>query len=402
MRIFIIVLLLIAVVAGLAAAFLIVTTPRSPAGIAVPLTPAQLELAGTAPADADLVALVPTAAAVYAKLRANAITGDAIETWTKDRELPRPWMVGSADLVLWRTPAGTTYGFRLDALRALLVRTYLAFSGGDVHVEGRTFYFGPPPAGPRLGSEIEAILRRGEGLRGDALVVQRDDGRAFPPIGRPAVSAVTVSEGEATIVSRAPSDTPAAAPQHRVTLARGPLLSAWFGEPPRIVRDLDRLLPGDISALLGDGGSMVLYDVESGGLLPRPHGLFVVRDTAESRVAAARLTTLAELVGEIAYEGDRILVSVDRASLPTYRKEEMAELPFPATSWAMRIDADRMVPVLERLGDNRGLRYAAPRIHRSVRDLRSWIRHLSRADLIEAAVTTGGGREELRVRITAK
>ena len=402
MRIFIIVLLLIAVLAGLAAVFLVATTPRSPAGIAVPLTPAQQELAGTAPADAELVALVPTAAAVYANLRANPITRDAVEAWTKDRELPRPWMVGGADLVLWRSPAGTTYGFRLDALRALLVRGYLAFAGGDVHIEGTTFYFGPPPAGPRLGSEIEALLQAGAGLRGDALVIQREDGRAFPPIGRPAVSVVSVGGNEATIVSRAPADSVAAGPEQRVTLARGPLLSAWFGEPPRIVRDLDRLLPGDISALLGDGGSIVLYDVDSGGLLPRPNGLFVVRDTPESQTAARRLTTLAELVGEIAQEEGRILVAIDRTSLPIYRKEEMVELPFPATSWALRIDAARMAPVLERLGRNGGLRYAAPRIHRSVRDLRSWIGPLSEADLIEAAATTGGGREELRVRITAK
>jgi hypothetical protein len=68
----------------------------------------------------------------------------------------------------------------------------------------------------------------------------------------------------------------------------------------------------------------------------------------------------------------------------------------------MRIDAPRMVPLLGKLGDSRGLRFASPRFHRAARDLRRWIGALENARSIVATDSVSAGIEELRVRIASK
>lgn len=395
-------LIAIAVVAAIAI-WLVATTPRSAGGVSVPMRSAHRELLAQVPADAELFALVPAAAAVHAKLRSNPVTAAAVEQWSRERRLPPAWMLGGADLLAWRTAAGTTYAFRLDPLRAVLVRSYLLFGSADVSADGAMFFIGPAPAGPRLAaSRPDLFLEVATGMSGDGIVVQLDDDPAFPPIGRPAVSFVAVTPREVTIVSRAARPQSVAAPQRTVTLPLGGLLSAWFAEPTRLVSDLDRLLPGDLSSLLAGGGSLILYDVDTGLLLPRPRGLFAAPETPQASAAAARLETVAELVGGVERRDGQILIALDRQSLPAYATESFAPLPFPSNRWAVRLDPARMLPVAERLGDHRGLRFAAPRLQRSARSLRGWIGELRAAERIEAAAVSLPGAEELRVRVTAK
>jgi hypothetical protein len=54
--------------------------------------------------------------------------------------------------------------------------------------------------------------------------------------------------------------------------------------------------------------------------------------------------------------------------------------------------------MLEQISDNPGLRFLAPRIFRSAKDLRGWVDNLENARSIEAAASGG----ELRVRIATK
>ena len=102
--------------------------------------------------------------------------------------------------------------------------------------------------------------------------------------------------------------------------------------------------------MLAGGGSAILYDIEAGRLLPRPKGLFVIPATDETRQGAERLRLVAELLGDVVDRGDRILISIDDTSLALYEVEQLSTLPFPASEWAMRIDTNRMIAVLERLG----------------------------------------------------
>src|SRR5436853_7834536 len=116
---------LLAAIAGGGAIYLKATTPSQSRGVAFPLAARDHEMLAYVPASAEAFALVPTAAALTAKLRANPITRDVVEEWSAKQKLPEPWMIGGADLLAWRVEGKTRYSLRLDPLRALLVRTYI-------------------------------------------------------------------------------------------------------------------------------------------------------------------------------------------------------------------------------------------------------------------------------------
>ena len=391
-----------------AAMYLRATTPASTVGVRFPLTDSQRRLLESVPASAEAFALVPTAAAVHGKLVANPITRDSVEQWTEERHLPKPWMIGGADLVIWRSREQTSYAIHLDPIRALVIRAYLLFApGGNAEVRAGTLLINGQDGQPLGQAALAPFLDLAAALpAGDAFAVQLLGGRgAFPPIGRPAVSSIKVDAGELSIVSRAASSEapsrPGEAPAPR-KLPQKALLSAWFAEPPRVLGDLDRLSLSRLSSLAGQGGRIILYDVNTGTLLPRPRGLIVVPSTPETKEAAERMKTLAEAVGEIREEDGNILFAFDRSSMVAYASETFADTPGAATEWAIRIDSQRMLPILRKLGDSTGLRLAASRVHRAARDLRRWIDVLEPAQTIDAALSRAGGFEELRVRITSK
>src|ERR1043166_2181296 len=128
-RTFLIVLLIVLVVIGAAIVYLIATTSKESAGIRLPLTPAQRALIATVPASAEAFALIPNAAALEAKLRANPVTREAVDDYRQRATLPSPWMLGGADVVAWRTGKATTYFVRLDSVRSLLAHMYLMIAG---------------------------------------------------------------------------------------------------------------------------------------------------------------------------------------------------------------------------------------------------------------------------------
>jgi hypothetical protein len=389
-------------IAGVAI-FLYVSTPREPLALTLPLADDHRRLLARVPAGADAFALIPRAAALEARLRENPATAQALEEWTRDRQLPSPWMLGRADLVVWHSDEGTTFAFHLDPFRALLLRTSTWFGGPALNVDGSTVLIGPAAGQDALADHVPDLhLGLGHGLSGHAVVVQRRGGAMFPPIARPAVSTVTVTRREVNIVSRSGRSSPGPQPPVTPNLPLGGLISAWFSEPTRVVTALDRIVPGDVVSILSSGGSVVLYDVEGRRLLPRPRGVFITPDNPQTRAAAARLETVAEIVGGVERRDGQILIALDRQSLPAYATEDFEASPFPSNLWAVRIDPGRMLPVVEDLADHRGLRFAAPELSRSAGRLRDWISRLSGAKRIDAAALATAGGEELRVRVTAK
>src|SRR5436190_9569850 len=395
-KLFIAILAFVAVAAGIATYF-VATTPKSSAGVRFPLTGAQRALVAQVPQSAQSFALIPTAAAFEAKLRANPITRDAVESWEEKHSMPARGMPGGADLLLWRdADGGTHYLVHADPLRSLFVRNQ---------------ELGPPLDA----AEHDAILALAAPLPpGDAFVVQRSQSRgAFPPIARPSVSSVAVTNDaiELTSVGRAsarPEDEGRA--EARPTLVQFPrnaLLAATFAEAPKVVDDLNRLFGTKVSPLLANGGSITIYDVDARKLLPRPLGVIAVPADDARRAAFQEIVDrvgVAEAVGVRARTGEKdgqLLLSFDD-SIDTYLKDALEPGRWPAGRWAVRMDAQRMAPLVRQLGDSIGLRVAAPRLFRSARDLNRWIGGLERAATIEAADSDEGASEVLRVRITAK
>lgn len=407
MRTFLVVLLIVLVVIGAVGVYLIVTTPKESAGIRFPLSPAQRALLASVPASAESFALIPNAAALEAKLRANPVTREAVDDYRQRATLPSPWMIGGADVVVWRSGKATTYFVRLDAIRSLLAHIYLAVAGDA----GPTrLLINAPVNGtdetPIPAAEIDQLLALGGSLpAGEALVVQREESRgAYPPIGRPSVSTVTISPASVDISSVAPATqpTPAGLPVPH-GFARNAILTASFTSAPRLIEESNRLLGTKASVLLRDGGAVVLYSVDSGRLLPRPREVVVIPDTPERRALLDELTKLqVAFPVQTAQAGKELLVAFDDDSIAKYKADTFDPPSLAGNRWSVRIDPQKALPMLEQVSDNPGLRLIAPRLFRSARDLNDWIEHLKAARSIEAAASTTAAGEELRVRISAK
>jgi len=382
LAIFVVILLIIV---GAAAVFLVATTPRQSTPVHV--TPALIQ---DVPASADEFAIIPSAAAFDAKLTANPITRAALEKWRAQHSLPRPWMVGGADLLVWKSVGTTRYFVRLDPFRAFIVRIF-----------GHAQLLAPSEEQPIDSASAAQIVDLASRLpAGDALVVQRESARgAYPPIARPAVTAVSVTPSEIRLVSvgaAVPGGPAAGAAAAPPKFPRGAVLSVNYTSPPRAVTELDRLFGTKMSTLFDDGGTLCVYDVDVRKLLPRPLGVFVLPDDPRRR---AVVDSLHDLVRTGQKDG-MLLLSFDH-SIDQYQKDVFDE-PAAGNQWNVRIDPSRMVPILNSLGDNLGLRILAPRLFRSARDLDQWIGGLEQAKVIEASDSADSHGETLQVRIAAK
>ena len=390
-KLVVVILAFVAIVAAMAI-YVIVTTPRRGAGVRFPLNDAQRALLAQVPQSAESFALIPTAAALEAKLRANPITADAVAQWEEKHSIPARWMMGGADLLLWRdADGGTHYMVHADPIRSLFVRNEQS-------------------GAPMDAAERDAILALANGLPpGDALVVQRAESRgAFPPIARPAVTSVSVSDNAIELTSRAQTTTANSQQPTANVFPRGALLTAFFSStPPRLIDDLNRLFGTKVSPLLENGGTIAVYDVDARKLLPRPMGVIAVPADDARRAALGELVDrakVAEAIGvrvRTAEKDGQLLLSFDD-SIDTYLKDAFEPARWPANRWALRMDAQRAASIARQLSESIGLRVASPRLFRSARDLDRWIGGLERASTIDAADSDDGAYEVLEVRVAAK
>jgi hypothetical protein len=415
-RKFVVGLVIVAAAVVAVGAYLAWTTPRVARGVSFPLGARDRALLAGVPESAEAFALIPNAAAVRARLESNPLSREALAEWTAGEQLPRPWMIGGADLIVWRSGRRTTYALALDPFRAVIVRTYLTLIGGiDARWNGKLFIINGTEEAPMAPAELDALLALGQGLPpGDALAVQRKESRgAFPPIGRPAVTSVRITPREIELTSRAPrpADAPPSATPVRARFPRGAILTAAFAAPNRAVDEMNRLFASRVSSLLAEGGTVVVYEVETDKLLPRPRGVIVLPATAERRAALEKFlgdsmpSALREAVGihvETRDTGTELLVAFDRDSIGKYLNDEFDPAHEESNSWSLQVHPDRAVPMLEGVAGSPGLRFAAPRLFRSARDLAGWIERLRGASALEAADSDDPGGERLHVRIMSK
>lgn len=396
MRTFITLVVIIVVVVGGVGLYLHLTTPHETAGVRFPLTSAERSMIASAPASAESFVYVPRAAALQSKLEGNLITRDVMAEWTSSRTMPRRWMLGNADLLAWQTGKTTRYLLHLDPIRAVLVRIYLMANGDN----GGTILINAPTELPIAAADVATIESLAAKLpAGDALVVQRSSSRgAFPPIARPAVSSVGITEMEINITSRAKGSPGSAGVPLNARFARGAILSASFASAPALFNDLNRLFGSKVSDIVKDGGSISIYDVDTRKLLPRPLGVITLPAVGDRRPAAG---LLAKAGGRTAEKDGELVIAFDD-SIDTYTKDAIDASAIPGGRWAARIDAQRMAPILDDLREHVGLRIASPRLFRAARDLERWTASLRKAKTIEASDSTDGSEDELKVRITAK
>lgn len=403
MKKLVIIVLVVALLIGALVVYFVVTTPKTSAGVRFPLSAEQRALLANVPASADAFALIPTAAALDAKLRANAITRDAIEKWAANQQLPKPWMIGNADLVVWHSGKRTQYLLRLDPVRAVIVRLYLMISGDDALVLGPT---GEPTINA---TDLDRILLLTNTLPpGDVFAVQQKGGRGvFPPIARPAVTSAAITPAEINLTSRAVAEETPTAITAGATKGypKSALLTAHFAQAPKALDDLNRLVRSRITTLLKDGGAIALYEIETDKLLPRPKEVIILPATDEKRAVLQKFVqdvAPTQALGfrvETADTGQELLVAFERSSIDLYLKDAFEPPTLPGNVWTLHIDPKRTVPVLQQVAESPGLRFAAPRLFRSAKELSGWIRALQGAQAIEAADSVAGGVEELKVKV---
>ena len=402
MRTFIIILCIVLAAIAAVAIYLVATTPKSAPPLRAPLTASQQELVARIPADAEAFALISAPAVLLGELEANPVTRDAVEQWTAEHALPPKAMLGAADAIVWKSGKTTSYAVRLNPMRALIAHAWTMFSAAEAQWEGRTLIIGAP--GTRPASPAPEMLMANGLPDSDVLVVQRKESRgAFPPIARPAITAVDVKASQIDITSRAAGQGQPATPNPQpATLSTTAMLAVAFTDPPRVLGDLDRLVAADVDDLVGDGGSVAIYRVDTGTLLPRPFLAIAVPADDKHRATLAEYQNVIDMVGQTAEGNGELVIAFDRNSAAQYLKDAKAPMPWPANQWSARLDPVRLIPVLRKVGDNPALRFATPRIHRGARDLRRWMGALEQARTIEAAASAGGGFEELRVRVASK
>lgn len=383
--------------------YLLVTTPSEAPLLGFPLSASQQALVARVPAEADAFAIVAAPAVLLRNLETNAVTRDAAGKWTSERPLPPAAMLGRADAVLWRRGKAMTYAVRFDPIRACIARLWTMSTAEEVTWDGRVLIVGEPGT-PALSPPAEIALANGL-PRGRALVVQRKEFRgAFPPMGRPAVTSVDVTDREILLASRAPADPllRGETPPSVRSLPTSAMLAVAFTDPPRVLGDVDRLLAADLDDLVGSGGTIALYRVNTGTLLPRPYMAIAVPADERHRATLEKYDQALEMVGQAMEGNGELVVAFDRNSATQYLEDARSPMPWPSNRWALRLDPVRLVPVLRKVGDNPAVRWGTPRIHRGARDLRRWMSSLEQAGSVEAASSVNGGIEELRVRVASK
>lgn len=383
--------------------YLLVTTPSEAPLLGFPLSASQQALVARVPAEADAFAIVAAPAVLLRNLETNAVTRDAAGKWTSERPLPPAAMLGRADAVLWRRGKAMTYAVRFDPIRACIARLWTMSTAEEVTWDGRVLIVGEPGT-PALSPPAEIALANGL-PRGRALVVQRKEFRgAFPPMGRPAVTSVDVTDREILLASRAPADSllRGETPPSVRSLPTSAMLAVAFTDPPRVLGDVDRLLAADLDDLVGSGGTIALYRVNTGTLLPRPYMAIAVPADERHRATLEKYDQALEMVGQAMEGNGELVVAFDRNSATQYLEDARSPMPWPSNRWALRLDPVRLVPVLRKVGDNPAVRWGTPRIHRGARDLRRWMSSLEQAGSVEAASSVNGGIEELRVRVASK
>lgn len=419
-----------AVLALLVAAALLVVLPRfaEPAAPELARHGELLSMMAAAPEDAETVIGIPTFAATWRRF--SPLIAPLVGSSEDRRALDAAsWLLGNAPVALWTARGEWGALAQPGPLHALLVRVAAPLVGVEARAEGRLLRFGA--ASPASSAPIDPILART--LAGHLFVVHRDDG-SYPPMGRPAVTAVRFEDGVLRITTRGRpeegKESDAGVLGAR-TLPSNALLAARFAEPPRAVLAMEKAAPIRFERFIREGAMVALYGVEEGGLVPRPLIAFSVpadEKTYQELVAAVDRAMAKGAVGlllgpqpqstrtvgdvaithreglgltlEYARRGEELLFAFDDRSLELLLRGAHLPAGTAGAAWAMRARPAELLPALEEIGSSRGLRLLARGLSNASRDLSRALRALPPTDELEAELVREG--DILVLRATAR
>jgi hypothetical protein len=381
-----------------------------------------------APDDTD-VFILPEFGRLQNAIRRNPFSRQLLARETEARNLRMAGiLLGSSDLVVWRENQAIVFATNARGARRWLLQMSARFGLVPPMREEGEFLLsgtgGTSGAGP--------VSQPGPPLEGHFFIVHRVTGEEerYPPLPRPAVSAVTVDRRRFSVISQAEAVEAAALPALPATLQlpADAMLSIAFWQPNEAVRELDRFLPLNLYRLSSNGALLTIYELRRGKLLPRPEGFIALPENEETREAVGSLFNVSsfdELLGgggpvetrqvagtridratrlgatvEAARLDESILVGFDESSLERFLSGAREEVQLrPGTVWKIRGDPRLLVPELRRIEGDRAIRFVAPRVIRSVRQLLGVLQYAEQARTMEATRLREGRIERLELSV---
>ncbi|HVR42396.1 MAG TPA: hypothetical protein VMS56_03030 [Thermoanaerobaculia bacterium] len=429
-------LILLALASILLVGWIVVPMFSEATPFALESEPELQRLALRAPADAHAIVLVRSFGPAWRRL--DPLAGSLIESEGGREALgAAAWLLGPSPVAFWTTPEGWGAAAAPDPLRALVMRLAGPFLPGAVIAQEDGIVLLNPAADSMAAAVVPPWA---DGLPAHAFVVHLGGG-GYPPLSRPAISAITFDDSSSTaeangpgssserlrLVTRARSDGDSRTiPLDGKSLPANALLAIRFAEPPEALLAIDRAVPIRLADFLADGGLAALYGIDTSGIVPRPRMAFGLpaddARAAELLAAIDRLTIRGtvgfllgmqpdrtRLVGEVevtrregigltvefARRGGEFLFAFDSSSL----EQLLIADPIPAGEgsgrWSLRASPDELRPVLHELGRNEALRLFAREFSNEVRELERGMAALPAARELRARVVEGEGVAEL-------
>jgi hypothetical protein len=335
------------------------------------------------------------------------------------------WLAGRSRVVAWTRGGYWGAVARPDPLRRMLARILAAARSAPIRVEGSEILFGTV-GDPIPSAEVGELS---EGLEGHVFILHRKKG-GYPPIGRPALSAIEFDDGDLRVVTRAASSPEATAEMEGEFLPRSAPISLRFAKAPKAVLTLEQAFPVDLRAILEQGGMVALYGVETRGLLPRPQLVFSVPaddaraaaiieriDRATTQGAIGLLLGMREqearsvgetelfrregvgLTIEFARRPGEFLLAFDKTSLTRFLEDESVPIAPGPAAWAMRARPRDLLPILDQVRSNTAIRLLAEDFATEAGDLAQAFRSIPRAEEVEARLEPAGDGMVIRAAV---
>lgn len=405
-QVFAVVALILAVFAG----YIFFTTPRSAELVTLGADPQRLEMIRLAPPEARDIFVLPRAAGVYRALENHPIASSWLPLIDRDRDTRMlPLLLGRADVVAWQENRRIALIANPDPLRRLFARLYLAVATDRrLELENGLLFIGTEP---RTAAGADGLPTD---QRGHLFVIHRPGDAAFPPIPRPALSAVTLQDSGIRILTSSAAPASRVAPLPLATYPSNAMLAAVAVATPEWLDRLGNLVPQNVTTLLHDGALYAVYRVDSDNLIPRLYGVVVVPGgsagevdqvlstinlgpfgSAEERrqfrgVEIVRRSGLGTVM-EYATSAGKLLVSFDRSSIERYLLDTQLPSPFPPerTVWFATVQPQQLYGAVDELRDRQELSLLAPELHRSIDQTAEWLRYVRGASRLEMARLAG-------------
>ena len=389
-----------------------------------PLQQSDAQLLLHVPADAGEVYLIPSAGSLYFQAERHPLMHERLEKKLDEGDFALLAMIlGGADAALW--PGGdepVALVARLDPLRTFLGRTLFASILGGYGLEVEEGLLRPRDS---VGAGIVSpeLLSLGASLPAHLFILHLQ-GEGFPPLPRPALTAIEFTDVELVGRTRSTTGAALAGAAPGLAHAKEALISALVSSEPEFLEDVRRILPLRTENLFQKGGLLALYDLDASGLLPKLRLLFAFPSGAtqppeqllDSVVPSIRgmenrttrvidgwtihATDTLGLVAEAVEVEGGVALALDGSSLESYLRQEDSAQSAAVREWSVRLRPGPLFAAVSRVRKAPAYRLLDRSVRRKIDRLRAWEIYLAGAETVTIEKIQGPNDAEVQVRVS--